>query len=727
MSVFDYRYIVYVCVCDLERLFCFVCSFLLYTSSILNISLSGDSAGSHSHKTFEVGKTPCTELLLLQYLVWLSINNLPTSSASLWDKFIWQLKREPNSPSEFQQWTFFQHDVTFINYLDALYVFNMRSIKKSAKSDNLNEEMYLVLPFSDSTSLMWFNSKSLSSNLPQNTNSNVSMFQYPSPTSKYAAPLSGRAPMPAPSPTSNYAPAPAPAPLPNSTTTAPLPNAAAPIPKAPLPTVNTTVIPTGPAPIPGLDPAPIPLPSTHNTAPLPTSNPIGNKAPLPIVTQDAQLLGMKSHISSEESSYTKYSNGCYIKPDGIPTLEYFQSQAKAPNPAPLPPGSNFNVSKYVASYYQTKSNGPNSNDDAKENNIINFPFTVAAKIDNDVSSMNKNPLHYKIKSILNEYESKYDLIDIDNREMTDKLGNQSTRKWSVKGIVDPDKYLSTLKQCDILWKETGIISYYHWIPTVVKVNNDLTKCEILSEIPNLDPYKFKYTLYPLMGELFLSFVKQFEYITNLNLRNYELQIIIKVQDYVINNISEKDKRNSYYGNFHKEGLFEDIIAVGIYYYDISKDIKGGELELTSIKNLNDYEKQFISKSCEINEGTQIVFNNIKCFHRVQRLYGNGNRKIITFHLINPVNRLLSAKHCTVNLKFHTIHYIQYYCRILLNDDNIKFIWELTLNFVIGDKSFIKKLTEKHNQCRRSFVKKTHPDSLLRTMNFMYGGAAPPPD
>merc|ERR1712130_299499 len=129
------------------------------------------------------------------------------------------------------------------------------------------------------------------------------------------------------------------------------------------------------------------------------------------------------------------------------------------------------------------------------------------------------------------------------------------------------------------FSQLDVVNYHHWIPSVFRVNKEGTKCELLSEIPNLDPYECGDTLYPLIEELFLYQLPQFENVLDLNLRGVPLRVIVKAQDYQLDDCKEQDY---YLGNFHKEGLYEDIMAVGLYYYHIDEDIKGGELQLSSL-------------------------------------------------------------------------------------------------------------------------------------------------
>ena len=75
----------------------------------------------------------------------------------------------------------------------------------------------------------------------------------------------------------------------------------------------------------------------------------------------------------------------------------------------------------------------------------------------------------------------------------------------------------------------------------------------------------------MIAELFLHQLPSFENVLGFNLRDIPLRVIVKSQDYQLNDCSKED---FYLGNLHKEGLYEEIAAVGLYYYQIDDGIKG---------------------------------------------------------------------------------------------------------------------------------------------------------
>ena len=335
--------------------------------------------------------------------------------------------------------------------------------------------------------------------------------------------------------------------------------------------------------------------------------------------------------------------------------------------------------------------------------ISKFP-TMIAHIRTDDFVM-----HDQLKKYMNLFQMN-EGNDIFNREMPEK--SNKNKKWNVVGLIDPNTNLSTLdhslnmQSLNIQNERTEIINYHHWIPTVFRVNKDLTECQLLSEIPNLNPYKYKNTLYPLIEKLFLFQLPQFENVTKYNLRNFPLKVIVKAQDY---RLFDCKKNDCYLGNFHKEGLYEDIIAVGLYYYQIDKDINGGQLELSSFIRLRNTAKLKDTK-VNVKEKMSIVFSNDLCYHKVSSLFGNGSRKIICFFLLRPnessLNISIDARFVVTNWKFHTEYLLLKWLKkeaLLIN--GYQFMLNVIIEFVIGDRKYIQKATNLYTKCRRSYKQK----------------------
>eukprot|EP01083_Nonionella_stella_P318819 1167306_1 len=285
---------------------------------------------------------------------------------------------------------------------------------------------------------------------------------------------------------------------------------------------------------------------------------------------------------------------------------------------------------------------------------------------------------------------------------------RQSKTWSVVGLIDPDKHLSTLDHSlndelnQSVHVDGHILNYHHWIPSVFQVNSELTECRLLSQIPNLDPYKYSKTLYRLIERLFLHQVPQLENVTNYNLRNVPLRVIVKSQDYQLFDCSESD---AYVGGIHKEGLYENITAVALYYYHVDEGIIGGELEVSSVIDVEEDETysgvtELKETNIEVKEGTSLVFSNDLCYHRVCKLYGTGSRKILAFFLIAPVQITIDARFVVVNWQYHAK------CMLLkwLREFNEGYDWVLDIvcEYVVGDKKYVQKAREMYKKCRTAY-------------------------
>jgi hypothetical protein len=95
------------------------------------------------------------------------------------------------------------------------------------------------------------------------------------------------------------------------------------------------------------------------------------------------------------------------------------------------------------------------------------------------------------------------------------------------------------------------------------------------------------------------------------------------------------------GELHREGGvgYEDIAAVGIYYYQVDKTLKGGELCL---------ESQFGQDVLEVKSGQMILFDNSHYLHRMLPLSGHGQRKFLAFFLVRNASEIGHTGNTDVN-------------------------------------------------------------------------------
>lgn len=137
----------------------------------------------------------------------------------------------------------------------------------------------------------------------------------------------------------------------------------------------------------------------------------------------------------------------------------------------------------------------------------------------------------------------------------------------------------------------------------------------------------------------------------------EFQVIVSAESYILH------PGQSYEGDFHKEGINENIVAVGIYYYHIDPRLRGGAVLVN--QKYND------SYSICVEQGTALVFDNTFLIHRTERLSvpltknptttTAAKRKSLSFFIVNPHNKSAQdTSHVEVNHRFYYRHILSVY-------------------------------------------------------------------
>ena len=166
-----------------------------------------------------------------------------------------------------------------------------------------------------------------------------------------------------------------------------------------------------------------------------------------------------------------------------------------------------------------------------------------------------------------------------------------------------------------------------WIAAEFEITN--SKVSINGEINNIPKAKFP-ELYQDIAMIFEGMLPFMNEVRNLE-KLWKLNVVVKIQSYQLK------ENQTYEGEFHQEGFSnEGIFMVGIYYFEISSKLKGGNLEL---KYVEEKVKQFL-----VNENDFVVFLNQECEHRISKLetiYPQKDqvyeRKIISFFIADPKN------------------------------------------------------------------------------------------
>eukprot|EP00298_Acanthocystis_sp_HF-20_P012037 c19692_g1_i1.p1 GENE.c19692_g1_i1~~c19692_g1_i1.p1 ORF type:complete len:361 (-),score=114.03 c19692_g1_i1:21-1067(-) len=189
-----------------------------------------------------------------------------------------------------------------------------------------------------------------------------------------------------------------------------------------------------------------------------------------------------------------------------------------------------------------------------------------------------------------------------------------------------------------------------WTPAVFFVDKK-GKTKILSPINNLDIVDERLT-YCLIARIFDRAIPLLEKSLQISLRSQNLQVIVKAQKYYF-----PENSDTYEGGVHKEGKFENILGVCLYYPKVQRVI-GGDLCLGGPNFINGYtqteENQM--KRIPIIQGSMVAFNNTTAYHKVSKLFKSsktidGERIVFGFFLIDPKNKIPDSLN-DVNVNLH---------------------------------------------------------------------------
>ena len=225
-----------------------------------------------------------------------------------------------------------------------------------------------------------------------------------------------------------------------------------------------------------------------------------------------------------------------------------------------------------------------------------------------------NPISSKVKKSFISHFLPLESSKTDPRDY--RLGailNRGTGK--IHDIVDPN--LNCLENS--------------WIATEFEIKN--SKVTTNGDINNIDKKQYP-ELYDDIAIIFQEMLPCLKEVQNIE-EFEKLNVIVKIQSYELKN------NETYEGEFHQEGLKEEgILMVAIYYFNVSQNLKGGDLELRFPKK--EKEGEFEIKRISIDENDVVIFRNQECEHRINKLetmYPKIDqiyeRKILTFFIADP--------------------------------------------------------------------------------------------
>ncbi|KAG2374372.1 hypothetical protein C9374_010942 [Naegleria lovaniensis] len=219
--------------------------------------------------------------------------------------------------------------------------------------------------------------------------------------------------------------------------------------------------------------------------------------------------------------------------------------------------------------------------------------------------------------------------------------------------------------------------------------NSCTSITYESYINNICQVK-QQKLAQLVCEIMKYFVPMWEVVLQKQLP-HRFQVIVKAANIIV-----KPERPYYPGGtWHTEGLYENIVATGIYYYE-SENVKSSLLDFRKSLSDDDMDERTEAKegnlkfeilgSVETKQDRCVAFPNTNQ-HRVKHFFPTDPtkpaiRKILVFFLVDPENPIVSTRDVDVQRLDHLLNRYLILCKIipfhLLRNNILQFLPHMTL-------------------------------------------------
>jgi hypothetical protein len=247
------------------------------------------------------------------------------------------------------------------------------------------------------------------------------------------------------------------------------------------------------------------------------------------------------------------------------------------------------------------------------------------------------------------------------------IKQDSVYKWTATEFLVEETSItkfSTMLSLQLVMKKLGHKLVKYVLSNIKSCLEDkkIPKANIASPISNI-PIEENKELYVIAEEILNVALPILGKITKpAILLPGKLQAVIKAQRIYLKPGEE------YEGVWHRDGKHEDIVGVVIYYYRVSKQLIGGDLEFIDKQPIKEVlmdddnfttadAKEHVSNTpyCRIpvNSGTLVVFSNYQMIHRVLRMTCNGldpkspdgyaSRDFLLFFIVDQSNPLTSTK------------------------------------------------------------------------------------
>jgi hypothetical protein len=198
-------------------------------------------------------------------------------------------------------------------------------------------------------------------------------------------------------------------------------------------------------------------------------------------------------------------------------------------------------------------------------------------------------------------------------------------------------------------------STYNWVPSLVHVANGVARfVESINDLPRTPKTE---RIYRGMEQTFEKMIPMLQQLRLIGIDGKaQLQVVAKAQQYVL------QPGMTYKGFWHREGMLENIVAVGVYYVDVEEGIVGGSVKFRSPGEVPDpHYAEYVEPKPELSvratHNSCMVFAN-SVPHRVRMMRNRSSsvqkRTFVNFFIVDPKQPLKTTPNFLTQVELQVI-------------------------------------------------------------------------
>jgi len=254
---------------------------------------------------------------------------------------------------------------------------------------------------------------------------------------------------------------------------------------------------------------------------------------------------------------------------------------------------------------------------------------------------------------------------------------------------------------------------WRWQPADVKVDS-MGNATWLSWVNHLDGIEHA-ALLAVLAELLQAALPAAEQASGHRLRGRTLQVVVRAYEQTVQD-TEDGSPLTRISDWHTDGSDADsIVATAACYLDVDAGVCGGDLEFQIGSDLFRDDPDSPGSRLALATGTVVAFDNTCLRHMVHPIHGNGRRRTVAFHIVDPENpcephATLLRRQLQVQRRAEGIDVLCATLGNVLPIDVIELIWD----FVGQEGATIARLVERRDRERRRRLAIRLDDSPLES-------------